>query len=287
MKTVSILPFGINSADDGRLSDIVRICAGRGVRVMMSPALPIPRVDGVSVADEITRDVELVISVGGDGSVLCAAERALEFGIPVLGINTGQVGYLAEISGDDLSPLGRILSGDFTVERRMMLDAEIKTDGAAYIKMKPALNDFVVMKSSASKIAGISLHCVGADGSSYDAGRFDADGVVFATPTGSTAYSMSAGGPLVDPALECICVTPVCPHSVMARPSVYSQKSAIYCGAGEWRRSELELVRDGIDTISLPDGAEVKITKSDAYTKLVRVRAGGFTGVFRSKMTGR
>lgn len=283
MKTVSILPFGIKNSNDPRLSEIVSLCRGCGVTVAMLRSLAHPvDADGVILCDSVPPESELVISVGGDGSVLYAAACARPHGIPVLGINTGKVGYLAELSGGELDRLTDILSGEFAVEERMMLTAEITVGGEIYRKTEPALNDFVISKSSVSKIASVTLSCGG-----DDAGRFDADGVIFATPTGSTAYSMSAGGPLIDPSVECICVTPICPHSVMARPSIYSARSVIECEAGDWRESELLLVRDGLETIPLPHGAVVKIGAAEEKTRLVRVRGGGFTGVFRSKMTGR
>ncbi len=283
MKTVSILPYGVGDGGDARLSEIISACLGAGFSVAMPSSLPHPE-SGVTVVDGdgVLPESVLVISVGGDGSVLYAAARARPHGLPVLGINTGKVGYLAELSFDEIYKLGDILNGGFEIEERMMLAAEISVGGELYKKTEPALNDFVISKSSVSKIAAIALDCGG-----DDAGRFDADGVIFATPTGSTAYSMSAGGPLIDPSLRCICVTPICPHSVMARPSVYSACSVIECRAGEWRESELLLVRDGLETLPLPGGAVVKIYASEEKTRLVSVRGGGFTGVFRSKMTGR
>ncbi len=282
MKTVSILPFGVKENDDERLGKIISACRDAGYDVIMPASLPHP--EGVSTidGDGVTPESSVVISVGGDGSVLYAAACARPYGIPVLGVNTGQVGYLAELSDGELNKIAGILGGDYKIEERMMLEARVTVGGELYLKTAPALNDFVISKSSVSKIASIELDCGG-----DDAGRFDADGVIFATPTGSTAYSMSAGGPLIDPSLECICVTPICPHSVMARPSVYSASSVIECREGDWRESGLLLVRDGLETVPLPKGAVVSVYASIEKTRLVRVREGGFTGVFRTKMTGR
>ena len=286
MKTVAVLPFGIDDGGDARLCALLDTCRSVGVEVVMLDSLTLPpEIENIRITDDVPQKTELIITLGGDGSVLYAAEKALPLGIPVLGINTGRVGYLAEVSGDDMSALDDILRGNYEVDERMMLSAEVRC-GEHTFTLKPALNDYVVTKSSAAKIAGISLACR-SGGDVYDAGKFDADGVIFATPTGSTAYSMSAGGPLVDPSIDCICVTPICPHSVMSRPSIYSTKFTIECEAGEWRRSKLELSRDGIETIELDENAVVTIRRSEQRTKLVRVRTGGFTGVFRSKMTGR
>lgn len=289
MKTVSILPFGIKSGDDARLSAIIDVCRRLSYNVAMSPSLALPRdKEGITLCNEVPHEAKLVISVGGDGSVLYAAHKAFAAGIPVLGINTGTVGYLAQLSYDETPRLAEILSDGFVTEERMMLDAEITVGGELWRTLEPALNDFVISKASPSNIAPISLYSrdgIGAD--ACDAGKFDADGVVFATPTGSTAYSMSAGGPIIDPSMSCICVSPICPHSVMARPAVYSASSVIECMAGDWRRAELDLVRDGTECIRLPDGAVVRITQSERKTRLVRVKESGFTGIFRQKMTGR
>ena len=283
MKTVTILPFGIKNSDDERLSGIISVCRECGFDVAMLSTLTHPDIaDGVIICDVTPPESELVISVGGDGSVLYAAACARPHGIPVLGVNTGKVGYLAELSDRELERLPDILTGKFEIEERMMLEAEVTVNGEPYLKTEPVLNDIVIEKSSVTKIASIELFCGG-----DNAGMFDADGVIFATPTGSTAYSMSAGGPLIDPSIECICVTPICPHSVMARPSIYSSRSVIECRAGSWRDSKLVLVRDGLQTVPLPDGAVVTVRASKEKTRLISVREGGFTGVFRSKMTGR
>ncbi len=282
MKTVSILPLGIKNNNDERLLSIISICRDCGYEAAIPRGLACPDGQGVIVTDGVPDDACLVISLGGDGSVLYASERARKSGAPVLGVNTGKVGYLAELSDAELGRLYPILTDGFSVEERMMIEAEVTLDGKTVFRTEPALNDIVISKTSVSKIASVELFCGG-----DDAGKFDADGVIFATPTGSTAYSMSAGGPLIDPSLECICVTPICPHSVMARPSVYAADSLIDCRAGDWRDGGLLLVRDGTEAVELPHGALITVGKSKEKTKLVRVRGGGFTGVFRSKMTGR
>ncbi len=280
MKTVSILPLGIKDSADARLCRIVSICRECGYTAAVPSWLAQP--EGVVAAGGVGPDSALVISLGGDGSVLYAADMARPYGIPVIGVNAGKVGYLAELSEDEIERLRAILTEGYSIEERMMIEATVTVGGEVILKTEPALNDIVISKTSVSKIASIELSCGG-----DDAGRFDADGVIFATPTGSTAYSMSAGGPLIDPSLECICVTPICPHSVMARPSVYAAGSVIDCRAGDWREGGLLLVRDGTEAVELPHGAIISVGRSAEKTKLVRVRGGGFTGVFRSKMTGR
>ncbi len=283
MKTVLLLPIGIRDKSDKRLIKIAEYCLGSGVGVMMKPAYPIPD----SVRDSVTPYSDgivpdLIISVGGDGSVLSAAHEAIGNGTPILGINTGNVGYMTAIGPDALESLGRVLDGHYSVEERTMLSAEIIYEDRVYYSVPASLNDIVITKAASSVIAPIELYCHG-----QDAGRYDADGVIFATPTGSTAYSLSAGGPLIDPSMDCICVTPICPHSVLARPAVYAPDSVFVCRAGDWRHGSLELTADGAEPVGIPDGAYVIVRKSEMLTRFVTLGENGFTGVFRAKMTGR
>lgn len=283
MKTVLLLPLGIKDNNDARLVSVVRLCLDEGANVVMKDSHPIPDSVKDRIAPYTDKTVpDLIISVGGDGSVLSAAHEALGCDAPILGVNTGNVGYMAALGVDSLECLRDVLKGHFAVEERMMLSAEIILEDKVYYSTKASLNDIVITKAASSVIAPIELYCHG-----QDAGRYDADGVIFATPTGSTAYSLSAGGPLIDPSMDCICVTPICPHSVLARPAVYASDSVFVCRTGDWRHGELELTADGAEPVRIPDGAYVIIRKSEARTRFVSLDKNGFTGVFRAKMTGR
>lgn len=284
MKTVLILPLGIKDKNDSRLSSLISVCRDAGAEVVMKSELAIPDEKRAQIVyrENFVGTPDLIISVGGDGSMLYAAHEALDESVPILGINTGHVGYMTELSTEEIPILEGVIRGEFSIDERMMLTAEIILDGKVYYQAKPSLNDIVISKAAASVVAPIEIYCHG-----MEAGRYDADGVIFATPTGSTAYSLSAGGPLIDPLLDSICVTPICPHSVIARPAVYSPDSVFVCRAGDWRGGALEFIADGNETVAIPDGAEVMIRKSEKRTRFVRIRENGFTGVFRSKMVGR
>lgn len=284
MKTVLILPFGIKDRNDKRLLSLINTVQDAGADVVMKSELAIPdeKKNSVVMYEASVHTPDLIISAGGDGSMLSAAHEALEKSIPILGINTGNVGYMAELSADEIPLIANVIGGEYRIDERMMLSAEIILDGKVYYQAKPSLNDIVISKAAASVVAPIEIYCHG-----MEAGRYDADGVIFSTPTGSTAYSLSAGGPLIDPLLDSICVTPICPHSVMARPAVYSPDSVFVCRAGQWRRGALEFIADGNETVKIPDGAEVMIRMSERKTRFVRVHDRGFTGVFRAKMVGR
>ena len=172
--------------------------------------------------DEIYEDSELIIVIGGDGSMLDAARRAAKCSIPVLGINMGRVGYMTEIEMDELDLLDNIFSGNFTLDERAMLKVSIVSDKGQVRFSANALNEAVIANGVAARIIDVELY----DGDEL-VNTYRADGLVVATPTGSTAYSLSAGGPIVSPDLACFCVTPICPHSLLARPLVFPDEAEI------------------------------------------------------------
>lgn len=284
MKTVLILPLGIKDNNDERLISLIKLCLLEGVTVYMKPELAVPGcvADDIRIYKGDADSLDLIISVGGDGSMLYAAHEALAADTPILGINTGNVGYMAELGIDEIHLLRQVFGGEYKLDERMMLTAEIIENGKVYYSAKPCLNDIVIAKAAVSVIAPIEIYCHG-----QEVGRYDADGVIFATPTGSTAYSLSAGGPLIDPLMDCVCVTPICPHSVLARPAVYSPDSVFVCRVGDWRTGEIDFIADGGEAVHIPKGAEVIVRRSEKKTRFVRVSEKGFTGVFRSKMVGR
>ena len=167
--------------------------------------------------EELFADIDLIVVLGGDGSILRAAEYALMCDVPLLGINFGRVGYMAELEKHEIPLIDRIYSGDYTIQNRMTMQAEKKTPEGTVLLSDSVLNEVAVGRGAYPKCIDLRLFaddCV--------VRNIRADGVVFATPTGSSAYSMAAGGCVVDPTLECICVTPVCPISRYACPFVFS-----------------------------------------------------------------
>ena len=156
--------------------------------------------------EEAFRNADLLVCFGGDGTILHAAKDAQRHGIPALGVNLGSVGFMAELESDQLSLLERLPQGKYRTEERMMLDVSVRREGRT-IYRDLALNDAVITKGAVARIIDLEVK---ADGVSV--GRFAGDGVIVSTPTGSTAYAMSAGGPIVEPTVENILVTPICPE---------------------------------------------------------------------------
>lgn len=224
-------------------------------------------------------NTSLAVVLGGDGSILRAAGKTSELGIPLLGVNLGRVGYMAEIEADDLASLDLMFEGKYRVESRMMLDVSILR-GIECLRSMTALNDAVISNGAVARMVDIALDCDG-----VCSGMYHADGLIVATPTGSTAYSLSAGGPVVDPALDCFCVTPVSAHSLGARPMIFSAtcELAVYeCGT---RESEMYLTVDGSENIRIERGSRIVLRRSDKVTKLIRIKNNGFYDTLIKKMS--
>ena len=222
--------------------------------------------------------VELIIAIGGDGTILHAAKSAALKQLPVLGINTGRLGFMAGLEVDELERLEKLFSGDFEIDSRMMLEVRVSgNDGVFY-----ALNDAVVSRGSLSRIIDIMVTSNGREVAGYRA-----DGIIISTPTGSTAYSLSAGGPIVDPLLESIGITPICPHSLISRTILFEPNSQISILPHNLQEKEAWLTIDGQNIVRLESGAEVFVSRSKLKTKLVRLKDISFYEVLKNKMNER
>lgn len=228
--------------------------------------------------DEIYESSDLVIGIGGDGVMLEAARRATPASIPILGINMGRVGYMTELEMTELDMLENIFKGDYYLDERAMLRVEIKANSGNTKFTAYALNEAVVANGSTARIIDLQLSDNGRLVSEYRA-----DGLVIATPTGSTAYSLSAGGPIIDPKLSCFCVTPICPHSLIARPLIFPDSAVLEVKNVCVREKVLHLTVDGRATFDLYFGDTAIITKSALKAKLLRIKNDDFYSKIRMK----
>lgn len=228
--------------------------------------------------EEIYRDAEMVIVLGGDGFMLEAARRAAVEDTPILGINLGRVGYMTELELDELDLIEKVFQGEYTIDERAMLAVDIVTKSAQVKSGSYALNEAVVANGTTARIIDLMLSDNGVPVFEYRA-----DGLVISTPTGSTAYSLSAGGPIVDPKLSCFCVTPICPHSLLARPLVFPDTARLEVKNTCVREKVLHLTLDGRVTYDLYYGDTAVITKSELTTKLIRVKERSFYSKIRNK----
>ncbi len=228
--------------------------------------------------EEIDREAEMMIVLGGDGFMLDAARRGALSEIPILGINMGRVGYMTELEIDELDLLDRVFEGEYRVDERTMLQAEVRSRSGQNKFSSYALNEAAITNGSAARIVDLEL----SDGEEL-VYTYRADGLLVATPTGSTAYSLSAGGPIVDPKLSCFCVTPICPHSLLARPLVFPDTAELRIKNICTREKVLHLTLDGRATFDLYFGDTVVVTKSNKTVKLIRIKEESFYTKIRMK----
>lgn len=222
-----------------------------------------------SPEEELYSLADLIITIGGDGTIIRYAKRAAENNKPVLGINAGRMGYLANIEQNELSLLSKLKTNEFFIEKRMMLSVSVVENGNV-INEYSALNDAVITSGFISRIVDISVG-VGNDYISYRA-----DGLIVSTPTGSTAYSMSAGGPIIDPLTESFCITPICSHSLSAKPILLGADNEIKIKAFSKKRTDIYLTVDGRKVAPMKPYTEVYIKRSTKTAQLIRLNNRSF-----------
>ena len=229
--------------------------------------------DSVTYSDteEICKDVDMFISVGGDGTFINAAKKANLYNKPVICVNAGKLAYLACLEGDEIHLLGDIVSGKYVVEKRMMLHVSVECGEGEVTYATDCINDAVVSRSGSIRIMKLSVGCNGAPLIEYMA-----DGAIVSTPTGSTAYSMSAGGPIIDPLCECFCITPICSHSLSAKPILLGAENSVTLKGYSKKRTEIFLTVDGRRVISLKPYSEVIIKRAEQTAQLIRLNDRSF-----------
>lgn len=242
--------------------------------------LDLPRQMALSLLEKELPTADLLICFGGDGTILHAARDATLHGVPVLGVNMGSVGFMAELERSELPLLAPLAHGLYTIEERMMLDVKVLR-GDKLISQDTALNDAVISKGSMARVAEMEVF---ADRVKVTA--ITGDGVIVATPTGSTAYSMSAGGPIVEPTSKSIIVTPVCAHQLAARAMVLAPDRVVTVQLPRGNRKYLYLSVDGGKAVRLTGGDRVEIRCSDRATHLVRLADRSFYQVINQKLGG-
>jgi len=211
---------------------------------------------------------EMIITFGGDGTILQAARAAADPGVPILGINLGGKGFIAELEPEEISRINSAAAGEYEIESRMMMDVEVIRDGVTFYR-DFALNDMVIR--GRNKV--IELMLLG-DGQRIMS--FSGDGAVVATPTGSTAYSMAAGGPIVEPAAQNIIVTPICAHALEAKPFILVSDRRVTVELGQKKHNPAFMSVDGGEHINIQSGDVVNVCKSEKFTRLVRLSTRSF-----------
>lgn len=237
----------------------------------------LPRDIRFSRMDRELPNADMVICFGGDGTLLHMAKAATRQGIPVLGVNIGAMGFMAELESSELSQLARIATDDYTIDNRMMLDVTVQRD-RDIIFHDLCLNDVAITKGAVARIVHLEVRCDG-----VQAMECGGDGIIVATPTGSTAYSLSAGGPIVEPDAHSILITPICAHDVASRCIVASDKRTVSVTMTHNARRNAYLSVDGGKALRMNMGDVATIRKSNLNTKLVRLKDRSFYDVVNMK----
>jgi NAD+ kinase len=259
--------------------------SGKNVKVLLLEGDSMPasfKLHAVPV-DDFSSEADLIVSIGGDGTFLRAARYSFNKQIPVMGINVGNLGFMAEIEiKNRFAALDNLLSGSYNIEERMLLELIIINDGKKSVSGPGpfvALNEFTVSRNLMGKIIGIELFV-----NDYKVITYRADGIIIATPTGSTAYSLSAGGPVVEPMNESIIITPLCAHSLNTRSIIISPKNKLEVRLRTKNKND-SLSVDGVKTNIAPSNNDIfRISKSDLKLKLITFNSNIFFRVFREKL---
>lgn len=225
---------------------------------------------------ELSRS-DVIICFGGDGTILHMAKTATRHNLPILGVNIGTMGFMAELESSELHELARLATDDYTIDSRMMLDVCVQRD-RDIIFHESGLNDVVITKGAVARIVHLRVSCDG-----IEVMECGGDGVIVATPTGSTAYSLSAGGPIVEPEAHSILVTPICAHDMASRCIVASDRRVIQVELTRNARRNAFLSVDGGKSLKLNMGDVATIRKAEKETKLIRLKQRSFYDVVNAK----
>jgi NAD+ kinase len=242
------------------VSGLIDWAEGRSLEVLIDEDAALGLEHKATPREELCARVDLIIVIGGDGTLLAVARSAGTRRVPILGINLGSLGFLTEINRDEMEAcLERVVQGDLVIEPRMRLEVQVMRDGRE-VGRSQALNDAVVARSGAlSRMVDLVAYADGVKVTTYTA-----DGLIISTPTGSTAYSLSAGGPLLMPGLEAFVLTPICPHSLTQRPIVLPQQTEIAVDVQLVRGGQITLTVDGQEEFELCHGDRV-VTRRSPY----------------------
>lgn len=231
--------------------------------------------------DEIMRICDISIAIGGDGTTLNVAKRAAEYNKPVLGINAGRLGFMSGLEQDELEHLNNVVTGNYEIDERLMLEADVVRDNEI-ICVYQCLNDVVISRGDFARLIDINITCNGRNVS-----NMRADGIIISTPTGSTAYSMAAGGPVVSPEAKCILATPICPHSLMDRSIIFSADRELVIKAFNDKNNTPVLTADGQESIEIDAQAEVRVRVSKTTAKLIKLKPENFYEILNKKIIER
>lgn len=281
MLTMAVFPNVDKPQSPQILSRIVRFCSDKAVQIIM----PVDEarffgLEEYGVHDIETTPADIALSLGGDGTLLGVCRRYGAMAVPVCGVNIGTLGFMADIEPDELElKLQKILDGNYYVERRLLLAGFVKSsDDKAERFLAHAINDVVITKGGVARMLHLGLsinksHLV----------DYKADGVIVATPTGSTAYSLSAGGPIMNPTIRALLVTPICAHTFNMRPLVVGEDDAVNIKIAAIHQ-DIIVTFDGQESFRLLPGDEITVVKSNVQAGIVKFEDKDYYQILRTKL---
>lgn len=282
MVTIGIFPNLSKKNVKNILTDLIDWFKDNNFKVLVKPDITQEMITNISKKKsmdvEIDKKIDIAMTLGGDGTLLCIARYVAPHNIPILGINMGHLGFLTEVELSDLyDDLELLKQRNYFIDRRMMLKAQVIRDNKV-LKSFLALNDIVITKESFARLIRLKTFV---NNSFVDI--YPADGLIISSPTGSTAYSLSAGGPIINPNMELILLTPICPHTLYSRSIIFSKDDIIKVKLLE-EQPKVMLTVDGQQGLQLLPNDEVVIEKSSYNTKLLRFKKRSFYDVLRKKL---
>jgi NAD+ kinase len=279
MSVIAILTHHRKIEDSTIVFEVIDWLEKRGHQVVAPPADRLLDFRPELRADvrKLVKEADFLVAFGGDGTILRAAEYVYEKEIPVLGVNLGKLGFLTRVEPQEVfEALEVALSGNAEKDRRMLLQCVLESKGGVVKSF--ALNECVISKTAGERMISLSIFVDGEHFLSYAA-----DGVIFSTPTGSTAYSLSAGGPVLSPKSEAMVLTPVCPHTLFMRSIVFSSQEVLKVVLKR-EDQPISVKMDGKRVWKLEDEGEITILKSDRYFTLLSFGKKSFYAIFKEKL---
>lgn len=284
MKKVVMTPNPYRDRDFSRVLEARRILEEVGVETKICLSFEIDKsfalpdyVEFSNLQEEI-RSAQALICFGGDGTILHTSKLAARNGIPVLGVNIGTVGFMAELESGEMQLLKKLAADDYQIDERMTLFVRLIHEGKT-IYRDSALNDAVITKGAVARVIQTSVFLDG-----VEAMNFSGDGLIIATPTGSTAYSMSAGGPIVEPQADNILLTPICAHNLQPRSLIASPCRRIEVQVGRVNRRNAFLSVDGGKAMRVYDGDRILVEAGNQKIKLLKLKDTSFFDIIKTKL---
>lgn len=273
---IAILPNlnndGVKELTDEIVNELNKICIDSYIVDYMN--------NGYTANLEAIKDADLTIAVGGDGTTLQVAKLSAVLGKSTLGINAGRLGFMSGLERNELNLLKMLSTGDYTVEERMMLDTKFNIGDVVH--KRSCLNDAVISRGDLARLIDIKVECEG-----RDVTNSRADGMIVATPTGSTAYSMAAGGPVLSPDNSCFVVTPICPHSLINRSIVFSSEKQLKLTVNNDKNNNSFLSIDGEESFQINSESVITIEKSEYIARLIKIKPENFYEILNNKLLER